>query len=100
MVSVVFSEETMRAGKKRIRNSGAYSYQSNLMFYTARTLVPECVPEKRRPRYQVYNTGDVIGFADAMGPREVSRPLKEKILGAKAVKLTSSEETSSLAQFG
>ena len=42
------------------------------------------VPEKRRPHCQGYNTGDVIGL----------------ILGAKTVKLTSSEETSSLVQFG
>ena len=100
LVSVVFNEETMR--KKRIRGSDAYTCQTTLCIYSGRTLVPDVVPEKRRPHYQGYNTGDVVGFVDALASTdqwETSRALKEKILGPKAMKLTTSEDTSSLTML-
>ena len=102
LVSVVFNEETMRARKKRIRGSDAYTCQTSLGIYSGRTLVPDVVPEKRRPHYQGYNTGDVVGFVDALAMTEqweTSRALKEKILGPKAMKLTTSEATSSLTML-
>ena len=96
---VSFNEETMRARKKRIRGSAAYSCHSTLMFYTGRSLVPDLVPEKKRTVYQGYNTGDVIGFVEAVQPSGqwlATRPLKEKVLGGTAMKLTPGEDVGHL----
>lgn len=98
-MAVVYNEETVRARKKRIRTSSGYSCHSSLCFYSGRNLVPDLAPEKKRSVYQGYNTGDVVGFVEAVSPQnqwQTTRPLKEKILGPSAMKLTTAEEVGSL----
>ena len=98
-MAVVYNEETVRARKKRIRTSSGYSCHSSLCFYSGHSLVPDLAPEKKRSVYQGYNTGDVVGFVEAVSPQnqwQTTRPLKEKILGPAAMKLTTAEEVGSL----
>ena len=102
LISVVFAEDTMRSRKKRIRGDNAYNTITWLQIYSAQTLVPTTVPEKRRVHFAGYNLGNVIGWVDAIQPGamwETTRDVKEKILGGKANKLTSAEEAGALFVF-
>ncbi|CAJ1393014.1 unnamed protein product [Effrenium voratum] len=95
--SIIFNEETMRARKQRIKSSEAYTCQTSMSMFTRSTLVPTMIPEKRRAHYQGYNTGDVIGWVDAVPANalwEAPRPAKEQVLGKKTLTLTAAEEGS------
>lgn len=94
---VFWHEETVRSRKKRIRTANGYSCCSNLLMFSARATVPDLVPEKKRSVYQGYNTGDVVGFVEALAPSaqwQTTRVLKEKILGSTCLKLTTAEDIS------
>ncbi|CAJ1454983.1 unnamed protein product [Effrenium voratum] len=93
--SIVFNEETIRVRKQRIKSSEAYTCQTSMSMFTRSILVPTMIPEKRRAHYQGYNTGDVIGWVDAVPANalwEAPRPVKEKVLGKKTLTLTAAEE--------
>lgn len=100
IVGVVYQDDSVRARKKRIRNSEAYSCQSTLGIYSGGTLIPEVCAEKKRKHFQGYNTGDILGFVEMVHPAmmwSTTRPLKDKMLGSRAMKLTAAEQTRNLA---
>lgn len=100
IVRVVYQDESVRAWKKRIRNSDAYSCQSTVGIYSGGTLIPDVCAEKKRKHFQGYNTGDIVGFVEMVNPAmmwSTTRPLKEKVLGGRALKLTAAEQTRNLA---
>ena len=97
--TIVFNEDSVRNRKKRVRTSGGYSCQTTLVTYSGRQLVPDLATEKKRSIYSGYNTGDVLGFVESTAPAmqwQTTRSLKEKILGPKALSLTTAEELGTL----
>ena len=98
-IMVVFQEESVRSRKKRIKGSEAYRCDSYLHLFSGLTLIPGLVPEKRRLHYDGFNTGNVMGWVTCLQPNslwEATRKDKEKILGPKALKLTTAEQISCL----
>ena len=98
-ITVVFQEESVRSRKKRIKGSEAYRCDSYLHLFSGLTLIPGLAPEKRRLHYDGFNTGNVMGWVTCLQPNslwEATRKDKEKILGPKALKLTTAEQISCL----
>jgi hypothetical protein len=93
-INVIFSEETVRSRKKRIRGSEAYTTLTSIQAFSAAQLVPGVVPEKKRMHYPGWNNGNVVGWVDALPATalwESTREVKEKILGNQTMKLSTAE---------
>ena len=93
-INVIFSEETVRSRKKRVRGSEAYTTLTSIQAFSAAQLVPGVVPEKKRMHYPGWNNGNVVGWVDALPATalwESTREVKEKILGNQTMKLSTAE---------
>ncbi len=98
-VTVVMNEDSVRARKKRVKGGDAYSAKSTIHVMSARTLVPDVVPEKPHTKYPGYNVGDVIGFVTVpplASLWNMSRKEKVSVFGGRLVATEDGDEGSDI----
>jgi len=69
--TVVYDDASLRARRQRVSKT-AYTRKAAISFYSAKTLFPDTIPEKKfLEPYNGHNTGDIIGFVRAAQPSEL-----------------------------
>lgn len=74
--TLIFNE-TIRQRKTRVRGNDPYSQCTTLAVFSAKPLVPDMVPDKRRIHYAGHSTGDVVGWLELLPVQdfwEAARP--------------------------